>query len=59
LAATEYQGQHGLNEGILAMTATLISDGTPVKDTIEQCMQFVRGVWDKISDEHPDKAGWN
>jgi AAA domain/Bifunctional DNA primase/polymerase, N-terminal len=59
LAATEYQGQHGLNEGILAMTATLISDGSPVKDAVEQCMQFVRGVWDKIPDEHPDKAGWN
>jgi hypothetical protein len=59
LAATEYKGRDGLNEGILAMTATLISDGVSVRDAIDQCMQFVRGVWDKIPDEHPDKAGWN
>src|SRR5262249_3708396 len=28
-------------------------------DVVEDCMQFVRGVWEKIPDEHPDKAGWN
>ena len=59
LAATEYKGQHGLNDAILAMTADRISSGMPVADVVEECMQFVRGVWDKIQDEHPDKAGWN
>ena len=59
LAATEYKGQHGLNDAILAMTADRISSGMPVADVVEECMQFVRGVWDKIPDEHPDKAGWN
>ena len=60
LAATEYKGQHGLNDAILAMTAHLISfEGKPVADVIEECMKFVRGVWDKIPDEDPDKAGWN
>ena len=42
------------------MTAHLISfEGKPVADVIEQCMKFVQGVWDKIPDEDPDKAGWN
>jgi hypothetical protein len=59
LAATEYKGQHGLNDAILAMTADRISSGMPVADVVEECMQFVRGVWDKIQDEHPDKAAWN
>jgi AAA domain/Bifunctional DNA primase/polymerase, N-terminal len=60
LAATEYKGLHGLNDAILAMTAHLISfEGKPVADVIEECMKFVRGVWDKIPDEDPDKAGWN
>jgi AAA domain/Bifunctional DNA primase/polymerase, N-terminal len=60
LAATEYKGQHGLNDAILAMTAHLISfEGKPVADVIEQCMKFVQGVWDKIPDEDADKAGWN
>ena len=58
LAATEYKGQYGLNDAILFMTANLISDSRPVTDVIEECMQFVRGVWEKIPDEHPDKAGW-
>ena len=60
LAATEYKGQHGLNDAILAMTAHLISfEGKPVADVIEECMKFVQSVWDKIPDEDPDKAGWN
>jgi AAA domain/Bifunctional DNA primase/polymerase, N-terminal len=59
LAATEYKGQHGLNDAILAMTADRISSGMPVADVVEEGMRFVRGVWDKIPDEHPDKAGWN
>src|SRR6185312_8545176 len=59
LAATEYKGQYGLNDAILGMTANLISDGKPVINVIEDCMLFVRGVWEKIPDEHPDKAGWN
>jgi RecA-family ATPase len=58
LAATEYKGQYGLNDAILGMTANLISDGRPVTDVTEECMKFVRGVWDKIPDEHPDKVGW-
>src|SRR5262249_564119 len=59
LQQTEYKGQYGLNDAILAMTANLISDGKPIGDVVEDCMQFVRGVWEKIPDEHPDKAGWN
>jgi hypothetical protein len=59
LAATEYKGQYGVNDAILAMTANLILDGKPFVDVIEECVQFVRRVWEKIPDEHPDKAGWN
>jgi len=59
LQQTEYKGQYGLNDAILAMTARLISDSTQVARVIEDCMLFVRGVWEKIPDEHPDKAGWN
>jgi hypothetical protein len=59
LAATEYQGAHGLNDAILAMTADRISSGISVKDVIEECFQFVKGVWDKMPDEHADKAAWN
>ena len=57
-AATEYQGAHGLNDAILAMTADRISiDGTPVKDVIEECLQFVQGVWDKIPTTTPTRPG--
>lgn len=41
------------------MTANLIADGKPIVNVIEHCMQFVSGVWEKIPDEHSDKAGWN
>jgi hypothetical protein len=59
LQQTKYKGQYGLNDAILAMTASLISDSTPVARVIDECMQFVRGIWEKIPDEHPDKASWN
>ena len=57
LAATEYKGQHGLNDAILAMTADRISSGMPVADIVEECMQFVRGVWDKYRTSAPTRLG--
>ena len=59
LEKTEYQGDYGINDGILAMTANLIASGVSVKNVEEKTLQWVRGVWAKIPDDHPDKAGWD
>ena len=59
LEKTEYQGDYGINDGILAMTANLIASGVSVKNVEEKTLQWVRGVWAKMPDDHPDKAGWD
>jgi AAA domain len=59
LAATEWQGEHGLNDAILHMTAMHLNNGTPVEEAIDECMTFVRGVWEKIPDEDPCKHIWD
>jgi AAA domain/Bifunctional DNA primase/polymerase, N-terminal len=59
LSATAYQGEFGINQALLDLSANRLNEGAPIKDVIAECEAFVRGVVEKLDEDHPKKNTWD
>jgi AAA domain/Bifunctional DNA primase/polymerase, N-terminal len=59
LSATAYQGEFGINQALLDLSANRLNEGAPIKDVGAECEAFVRGVVEKLDEDHPKKNTWD
>jgi hypothetical protein len=59
IAATQYKGDHGLNQAILDIPMAELDAGVTVECVIEQCMALAKKCWEEIPEEARGAWDWN